>query len=134
MIAPAGDSEEAVAARMQEVRRRGHSNAYQLRVDVDRVSDWREHVKAHPLPAVVAAALLGYVATSKMLGGKSDNRVTPRVEIHHGGSSTTTEKQVAKASIGAGVAAFAGSIVSNMLRQYAKGYVDNYIRNLTHKD
>lgn len=66
MIAPADSTEEAIAERMQEVRRRGHANAYHLRVGVDRVSDWREHVKAYPLPSVIAACVAGYWATTKL--------------------------------------------------------------------
>jgi hypothetical protein len=132
MIAPADESEELLAARMQEVRRRGHSNAYQLRVGVDRVSDWKEHVKAHPLPAIFASAFVGYLATSKLLGnGSSSSEKIPQ-GVHM--SEQKADEQVAKASISAGVAGFVGSMLSNALRQYARGYVENYVRNLARKD
>lgn len=135
MIAPAEDSEEVLASRMQEVRRRGHSNAYQLRVGVDRVSDWKEHVKAHPLPAIVASAIVGYVATSKLLAPRPEPPIqVPLQDQIRALRGQTQEQQAAKTTITAGVAAFVGSIVSNAVRQYARGYIENYVRNLARKD
>lgn len=130
MIAPADSTEEAIAERMQEVRRRGHANAYHLRVGVDRVSDWREHVKAYPLPSVVAACIVGYWATSKVLPDRSV-RYTSAPNVN---GPANDEAQVAKTTATAGIAAFAGSIATNLIRQYARGYIDKYIHNLTHKD
>lgn len=134
MIAPAEESEEVLASRMQEVRRRGHSNAYQLRVGVDRVSDWKEHVKAHPIPAIVASAIVGYIATSKLIGRTQPSAsVSVAQAVRHAGPQQTQE-QAARTTATAGVAAFVGSIVSNAVRQYARGYIENYVRNLARKD
>ncbi len=130
MIAPADSTEEAIAERMQEVRRRGHANAYHLRVGVDRVSDWREHVKAYPLPSVIAACVAGYWATTKLF----PNRSVPSTFSKASEGTSKGEAQVAKTTAAAGIAAFAGSIATNLIRQYARGYIDSYIHNLTHKD
>lgn len=129
MIAPADESEEVLASRMQEVRRRGHSNAYQLRVGVDRVSDWKEHVKAHPIPAIVASAIAGYIVTSQLIGRTQPPPIAVPQSFRRG-SVQQTQEQVAKTTATAGIAAFVGSIVSNAVRQYARGYIENYVRNL----
>ncbi len=128
MIAPADSTEEQLAERMQEVRRRGHANAYHLRVGVDRVSDWKEHVKAYPIPAVVLAAVVGYWATSKLIPAKT--RTKSRSERI---ADEQHQEVVTKSTATAGIAAFAGSLASNLIRQYARGYLDNYIQSLTHK-
>lgn len=53
--------ETEITRRMSALRTQGTRVAAQLPRDLDRARDWREHVRAHPIPAVMAAAALGFV-------------------------------------------------------------------------
>ncbi len=54
------DEQTELRQAMSVVRSRGLANADVLAKRVERLSDWREHVRAHPLPIALAAAALGY--------------------------------------------------------------------------
>lgn len=53
--------QQEIVQRMKELRSFGLQTAAQLPRDFDRATDWREHVRAHPIPAVLAAAAIGFL-------------------------------------------------------------------------
>ena len=53
--------QQEITQRMSELRSFGLHTAAQLPRDFDRATDWREHVRAHPIPAVLAAAAIGFL-------------------------------------------------------------------------
>ncbi len=53
--------QQEIVQRMNELRSFGLHTAAQLPRDFDRATDWREHVRAHPIPAVLAAAAIGFL-------------------------------------------------------------------------
>jgi hypothetical protein len=52
--------ETEITRRMDALRSQGTRVAAQFPRDLDRARDWREHVRAHPIPAVLAAAAVGF--------------------------------------------------------------------------
>lgn len=54
------DHEAEIVHRMYVLRSQGTRVASMLPADLDRATDWREHVRANPVPALVGAAVLGF--------------------------------------------------------------------------
>jgi hypothetical protein len=52
--------QEEIASRMRELRQSGANVARQFTGDVERAKDWREYVRAMPLPSMLAAASIGF--------------------------------------------------------------------------
>lgn len=48
--------------RMQRVRAKRAYRVAEFRMEAERVTDWREHVKSAPIPSLVGSVLLGFVA------------------------------------------------------------------------
>lgn len=57
----ASDERDKLIAEMESIRRQGLQAAEQFGHDMTRLADWREHIRASPLPFVIAAAAAGYV-------------------------------------------------------------------------
>ncbi len=122
-----------IRTRMSAVRSRGLVNANQLAEQVEKLSDWREHVRAHPLPIALAVAGLAYWAVPSR-GSKQVDR-TERVEAGTTSSQALKESdrdaasaKVAKASGLAGAAlGFVGSLVGNAVRSYVSEQVQTLI-------
>jgi hypothetical protein len=65
--------ETEITRRMAALRTQGTRVAAQLPRDLDRARDWREHVRAHPVPAVLAAAAAGFI----LVPGRKSARYSP---------------------------------------------------------
>jgi hypothetical protein len=111
-----------ICEKMAAVRSRGLVNARELGEEVERLSDWREHVRAHPIPIAIAAAVVGYwlVPTRP----KSPVRHLREAELPAGGKSppSVQEEKVKTAGIagvGGALMGFAGSLIGNAVRSYA---------------
>jgi hypothetical protein len=111
---------EAIAGEMSIVRARGLRRARAMGHDFERLSDWREHVRAHPIPLAVAAMVAGYyVIPSK--SKPSDNgwqKPATTSPFGMGAKQDAAERPSAKSTAGAAVLGIVGSMVSNLIRSY----------------
>ena len=51
----------ALQERMAAIRNHGLETASEIPKAIDQVQDWREYVKAHPIPIIIAAAAVGFL-------------------------------------------------------------------------
>jgi hypothetical protein len=111
-----------ICEQMAAVRSRGLVNARELGEEVERLGDWREHVRAHPVPLVLAAAALGYWAVPAR---RKKAEAPPLV-----GSGVAAREEKAKATTGmAGLLiGFATSLAGNAIRSYVSQQVQSLVQ------
>jgi len=111
-----------ICERMAAVRSRGLVNAQELGEEVGRLGDWREYVRAHPVPLVVAAAAAAFWIAP---GRRRAVKVAPPVP-----ASVEAQEQKAKASGGfAGMLlGFATSLAGNAIRNYVSQQVQSLVQ------
>lgn len=108
---------EELVARMNAIRNVSEVHVAQLHAQAQRLGDWREHVRAQPLLAVTAASAVGFVVTSKLFGGRS---CPPKAERRQSAEADADVATTATtAGISSGLMAFAGSLASAAVKQYA---------------
>ncbi|MGN6545839.1 MAG: hypothetical protein ACTHK7_12370 [Aureliella sp.] len=114
-----------ICEKMAAVRSRGLVNARELSEEVERLSDWREHVRAHPIPIALAAAVAGYWLVPSRRKDKTRHWTETRVEQPLGGPPTKVRevheekaKTAGIAGVGGAVMGFAGSLLGNAVRSY----------------
>ena len=141
-----------IRRQMTEVRRRGLANAEVLAERVERLSDWREHVRAHPLPIALGVAALAYwlvpsrtrTGTASMLA-KPDSRmpesrtgtVAPVIGGGSSGESSLAKKEARVASfagVGGAAMGFVTSLVGNAVRSYVSEQVQTLITSRGNHD
>lgn len=93
-----------IVQRMHALRSEGAWAAAQLPRDIDRATDWREHVRAHPIPAVLAAAALGFTLVPGR--SRSSAAAAPRgsgepAQHGAGAAASSTQRQAAHAQAAA---------------------------------
>lgn len=110
------EEEGTLAERMREVRARGHRDAYELKLGVDRLSDWREHVRSHPLPAVAVGAVAGFLTIRTIFPGPQPVKKSSR-KVKEDGVDSGTEV-AAKAGVASALTAMVGTMLANAARQY----------------
>jgi len=111
-----------ICERMAAVRSRGLVNARELGEEVERLGDWREHVRAHPIPLVLAAAALGYWVVPTR---RKAPKVEPTAEVR--GSSTVREEKT-KGGLAGVVLGFATSLAGNAIRSYVSQQVQSLVQ------
>jgi len=108
-----------ICEQMAAVRNRGLVNASELGEEVERLSDWREHVRAYPIPLALGAAAVGFWL---MPGRARKKKVEPVVHRAAGGSSEAVQEEHVKtagiAGIGGAAMGFVGSLIGNAVRSY----------------
>lgn len=128
------EDDQAISARMRRVRERGHLDAYELKLGVDRLSDWREHVRSHPLPAFAASAVIGFLTTRAVFPSPQPPKKVVRKGDKAKGDKAKNEEPVsenevaAKAGITSAIAAMAGTMLMNAAKQYVTYQVQNRFR------
>ena len=112
-----------ICERMAAVRSRGLVNAQELGEEVERLGDWREHVRAHPIPLVVAAAAAAYWLMPA-------RRPEVKYVVPAQGSTAEVEEQKAKSTGGyVGVLlGFATSLAGNAIRNYVSQQVQTLVQ------
>lgn len=111
------DASEAIISRMRELRSTGVRDVHQLHAQVERVTDWREHVRAHPTASVVAASIIGFTLVRTIT-----NSDRPPQQIVY--SSAPMPASVAKPkSAMTGMLSVAGGMAASMARQWLAQYV-----------
>ncbi|MGN6133677.1 MAG: hypothetical protein ACTHOU_04210 [Aureliella sp.] len=109
-----------ICEQMAAVRSRGLVNAREFGEEVERLADWREHVRAHPIPLVLAAAAVGYFAIpSKRKVVKE--AASPLVSVGEDKSKPTTG--MAGLLLG-----FATSLAGNAIRSYVSQQVQSLVQ------
>ncbi len=114
---------------MDHVRSRGLVNAGELKQEVQRLADWREHVRSHPVPFVLATAALAYfliptrarrpravpvdVSRTQVAGNTT---VGSASTVDSAGEAST--KTAGIASLSGAAMGFAGSLIGNAVRSY----------------
>ena len=137
-----------IRSQMSEVRRRGLANAEVLAERVERLSDWREHVRAHPLPIALAVGALAYwlvpsrsrsgtgiasgTGTASASSASASRTGTVASEIGGAGTRDSSlskkEARVANfAGVGAAAMGFVASLVGNAVRSYVSEQVQTLI-------
>lgn len=117
---------------MSAVRNRGLANATMLAKRVEKLSDWREHVRAHPWPIALAVGAVAYwVMPTKhvsRLPPQAAHETVSRTGTGAVAPASTREEKVANAASVRGAAlGFIGSLVGNALRSYVTDQVQSLI-------
>ena len=126
------NSDTDIIDRMNTIRNSSEQHVERLHHEVERLKDWREHVKARPLLAVGVAAVAGFWLVSK-LSGRSRSRPRINLRSHHHSRSKQKEQDEAvdevatRTSLTAGAMALAGSLLSSAIRMAATHYLKSLI-------
>lgn len=135
---------DGIVDRMVEIRARGLRKARELNADIERLGDWREHVRAHPWPVALAVLAAGYyVVPSKTQSSKSlgsDSVLNGRAASSEHGSAgsqapaSQAEKERAVGFSGAGgaVVGFLGSMAANAVRSYVSSRIQRLLSGNNH--
>ena len=116
--------------KMSFVRSRGLDNASELGQRVEKLSDWREHVRAHPVPIALAVAGLAYwVIPPKRVASY------PAKSYRSGSKPATDDDDVSErevkvagiAGMGGAAMGFLGSLLGNAIRSYVSEQVQTLI-------
>ncbi len=116
--------------RMRAIRNSSERHVAHMHLEAERLTDWREHVRSQPILAVAAAATLGFLAVQRSTHSAGQPAPVPasrqRMSVAGG------ERVVTQASVTSGVMAFAGSMASNLLKQYVSGLVRKQLLGAQH--
>lgn len=116
---------------MSAVRNRGLANATELGERVEKLSDWREHVRAHPWPiALAAGALACWAVPRRRVARHSTNGADTVLPAMSRSADAPTEREVKTASaagLGGALMGFAGSLIGNAVRSYVSEQVQTLI-------
>lgn len=118
-----GDAAQ-ICEQMAAVRSRGLVNARELGEEVERLGDWREHVRAHPIPLVLAAAAIGYwVVPTRRKASKSQASSATA-----GGAESRDDKVKAATGFTGLLLGFATSLAGNAIRNYVSQQVQSLVQ------
>jgi hypothetical protein len=112
------DESDAIRRRMRELRFAGLKDVSQLHDQAERVTDWREHVRAQPVLSAIAASLVGFTVMRTLSGG--------------GGSSqpvdyATPGPVARRKSASMGLLSIAGGMAASLARQWLTEYVKKQV-------
>ncbi len=116
------DDADEIRRQMAALRSRGEANVAQFSHAIDRVTDWREHYKAHPWAAVAVAAATGYFLAPRRQSKPVHH--SGAQSLNNGNASTVAEK-VAPATATAAV----GGVITTFLMRFVKDYVTNTVKS-----
>jgi len=113
-----------ICEQMAAVRCRGLVNARELNDEVERLGDWREHVRAHPIPLALAAAAIGYwVVPAK--------RKRAKVKLPQGEARVAAEvREQEKGKAATGLAGLAMGFITSMAGNAIRTYVSQQVQSL----
>ena len=108
--------DDDLIARMNEIRNSSERHVVRMHAEAERLVDWREHVRSHPLMAVGVAAAAGFFMVYRSRGT----------------AETKVNEAATRSSIASGAMAFVGTMAGNMLKQYAANYVKGKLAGVHH--
>jgi hypothetical protein len=126
-------TENEIVLRMRELRSAGIRGVDKLHSQAQRVTDWREHVRAQPAVAATAATLLGFFAVRTLVGGsRLVNNSTSQLgqSVHSEGvrigeSLTSRPKSSVLWSV-------VGNVASTVARQWLTRVVQKQLGEMSH--
>ena len=113
------DASEAsrIREQMAKVRNKQPQRVADLSIQADRLTDWREHVKAAPITALAVSIAAGFGVASTLLQSKRSKAPAP----------APTPAARASVPAKAGIAATVGSFILPYATRWAKQYVTNMV-------
>ncbi len=127
-----------ITRRMDALRNQGARTAAQLPRDLDRARDWREHVRAHPIPAVLAAAAVGFAVVPGRKGVRDEAPAAAAgSDSGRSASAAPSRRQSGLLShpIAAAVAAWAGrwamATATGALQRFASDQLQSFPSSFT---
>lgn len=111
------DASDAIRKRMRELRFTGLKDVTQLHAQAERVTDWREHVRAQPVLSAIVASFVGFtvVRTFSGRGGSQQVVVAP--------PGTVAKRK----SASMGLLSVAGGMAASWARQWLTEYVKKQV-------
>ncbi len=100
--------------RMHALRSTGDRDVRQLQNEMERVADWREHVRARPVLSAVAAAVVGFTVVRAVFATRPASAPVLRAG---------TNRSAAGSAL-----AFVGGMASTLVRQWISDYVKKELK------
>lgn len=113
--------------RMNAIRNSSERHVVRMHAEAERLVDWREHVRSHPLASVGIAAAAGFFLMYRSRGSSA-----PQVQTTASRKTDKADEAAARTSIASGAMAFVGTMAGNMLKQYAANYVKGKLAGVHH--
>jgi hypothetical protein len=133
----ASDERDKLIAEMESIRRQGLRAAEQFSHDMTRLADWREHIRASPLPFVIAAAAAGYVVIpASRRDARRAAREATNIQVERSGDLQAATVRVNTASsLADKLRATALSYAGRWMRTVVSDFVQKQIRTVVeHRD
>ncbi len=132
MAGSSTESDTVLIDKMNAIRNASEQHVEQLHHEVERLKDWREHVKARPVLAIGAAAVTGFWLVSKLSGLSNSGNQHPQLRGRRRQTKAVTDEERAddiatKASLTAGAMGLVGSLASSAVRMAATHYVKSLL-------
>lgn len=117
-----------ICEKMAAVRSRGLANARELNAEVERLGDWREHVRAHPVPIALAAAALGYWVVPTKPKVAKHVPASPAQAVATERVADVVDKQSTRSGIAGLALGFATTLLGNAVRTYISQQVQSLVQ------
>lgn len=127
--------EEQLIERMNKIRNASERHVSQMHLEAERLVDWREHVRAQPLPALAIAVAAGFWLFHRKPAAPAKQRPhapspCQKPDAEH--PDADSQESVARTSFASGAMAFAGTMAGNLLKQYVSNYVQQKLAGVQH--
>ncbi len=110
------------------VRNRGLASADLLAERVEKLADWREHVRAHPWPIALAVAATGFwMVPARQAKPNSRSRLPAVESLKSHDNGVVRKPDESKAGIANLAMAFVGSMIGNAVRSYVSGQIQSLV-------
>ena len=119
------DDSSVIISRMRELRSTGQRDVNQLHAQAERVTDWREHVRAQPVLSAIASAVVGYSIVRAVAGKAVPNQPLPVAGAHL--ASITKPK-----SSSMGLLSLVGGLAASVGRQWVTEYIKKQLGGHAH--
>lgn len=131
-VAP--DEASELLSRMNALRSTGDRDVRQLQHEIERVVDWREHVRARPAAAAVTAAVVGFAVVRAGFAQRPQSPTATQTGPTQTGPQLagSTTSAAAKKSATSSALAFVGGMASTLARQWISDYLKNELKAGSH--
>jgi hypothetical protein len=103
---------------MRELRFAGLKDVSQLHAQAERVTDWREHVRAQPVVSAIAASVVGFAIVRAVA-----NRGEPLQKVVYAPPGVVARRK----SASMGLLSIAGGMAASVARQWLTEYVKKQV-------
>ena len=123
------DESDRLMTEMKAIRLHGSTALHELSEDMTRLTDWREHVRAKPLPFMFAAAALGYMLVPSKRASVA-KQVPNFVAPEYNNEVAKPAERVVSQPIANKLRATAWAYASRWVQNYVTELVKDQIRNV----